>query len=119
MNPNNPFTAQAISQTGKRMVLTSVNQVIVLAKNNPELAEKLPKLKPLVDMQFSSAPKKACNCGGKTNFTTTDVNKQVTENLLSSLTQQDFLDIKNILGLSELCYYNRNHELNKLDMVCV
>ena len=103
----------------RRMVLTSVNQVIVLVKNNPALAEHLPKFRALLDVPMSTAPKKSCNCGSKTNFTTPDANKQVTENLLSSLTREDFLEIKRILDLSELCYYNRNHELNKLDRVCV
>jgi hypothetical protein len=103
----------------KRLVLTSVNQVIVLTQNNPILVEKLPKLAKLVAMPLSTAPKKSCNCGGKQNFTTQDVNKQVTESILSSLDTADFLQIKNALGLNELCYYKRNVEQNKLELLCL
>ncbi len=107
MTPANP----------KRLVLTSVNQVIVLTKNNPILAEKLPKLAKLIDMPLSTAPKKSCNCGGKQNFTTPDVNKQVTESILSSMDSSDFLQIKNALDLNELCYYKRAE--GKLELICV
>jgi hypothetical protein len=101
----------------KRLVLTSVNQVIVLAKNNPVLAEKLPKLAKLVEMPLSTSPKKSCNCGGRQNFTTPDVNKQVTEGILSSLDSSDFSQIKSTLDLAELCYYKRID--GKLELVCV
>jgi hypothetical protein len=102
--------------TPKRLVLTSVNQVIVLAKNNPIIAEKLPKLAKLIDMPLSEAPKKSCNCGTKQNFTTPDPNKQITESILSSLSSEDFLQIKNVLGLAELCYYKRVND--KLSLIC-
>jgi hypothetical protein len=101
----------------KRLVLTSVNQVIVLAKNNPILTQQIPKLAKLVDMPLSTTPKKSCNCGGKKNFTTPDVNKQITESILTSLGADDFAQIKNVLGLSELCYYKRVD--NNLDLICV
>lgn len=101
----------------KRLVLTSVNQVIVLAQNNPILAEKLPKLSKLIEMPLSTAPKKSCNCGSKQNFTTPDVNKQVTESILSSMTTEDFEQIKIALALNELCYYKRTE--GKLDLICV
>jgi len=103
----------------RRLVLTSVNQVITLVRGNPKLAELMPKLSALDNMELSTAPKKSCNCGGKQNFTTPDVNKQTTENILSSMGAADFLQIKNILELTELCYYKRNTELNKLEMICV
>lgn len=105
------------TQNPKRLVLTSVNQVIILAKNNPTLAEKLPKLAKLVNMPLSTAPKKSCNCGGKQNFTTPDVNKQVTESILSSLDNSDFEQIKNILSLNELCYYKRSGA--NLELICL
>ena len=101
----------------KRLVLTSVNQVIVLAKNNPVLAEKIPKLAKLLEMPLSTAPKKSCNCGSKQNFTTPDLNKQVTESILSSMDNTDFVQIKNALDLNELCYYKRAE--GKLELICV
>ena len=103
----------------RRMVLTSVNQVLVLIGRHPELAASMPRFASLVNTPLSTAPKKSCNCGGKQNITTPDVNKQLTENLLSSLTKQDFLQMKSILGLDELCYYNRNTAQNKLELICV
>jgi hypothetical protein len=108
-----------INKKSKRLVLTSVNQVITLAKGNPQLVEQMPKLEGLTTLPLSSAPKKSCNCGGKINFTTEDEGKQTTESILSSLVSSDFLQIKNILGLDELCYYNRSPELNSLEMICV
>jgi hypothetical protein len=103
----------------KKLILTSVNQVISLVKNNPQLVESLPRFSQIAGMSPSITPKKSCNCGAKQNFTTPDVNKQIAENLLSSLTAEDFLKIKNTLMLSELCYYKRNTELNKLELLCV
>lgn len=105
--------------TPKRLVLTSVNQVIMLARQYPQLVEQMPKLSKLTDMALSEAPKKSCNCGSKQNFTTPDVNKQVAENILSSLGDTDFLQIKNILSLDQLCYYKRNLERDKLELICV
>jgi len=101
----------------KRLVLTSVNQVITLAKNNPAIIDKIPRLAQVTEMSLSESPKKSCNCGAKKNFTTPDVNKQVTESVLSSLSSSDFIDIKNVLGLTELCYYKR--EEGKLSLICI
>jgi hypothetical protein len=103
----------------KRIVLTSVNQVLVLVNRNPSLAEQMPRFAGLVNTPLSTTPKKSCNCGSKQNITTPDVNKQVTENLLSSLSKEDFLQMKSILGLDELCYYTRNTVQNKLELICV
>jgi len=101
------------------MVLTSVNQVLVLVNRHPILAEKMPRFAKLIDTPLSTAPKKSCNCGGKQNITTPDVNKQMTENLLSSLTREDFMQMKSILELDELCYYSRDTTQNKLELTCV
>lgn len=101
----------------KRLVLTSVNQLLVLIKTNPQLAEAVPRLAQLAGNNLSETPKKSCNCGSKNNVTTTDVNKQISENVLSALTPQDFSKIKNVLGLNELCYYKR--EDKQLKMICV
>jgi hypothetical protein len=91
----------------------------MLARNNPILASRIPKLSQIPQMTPSTSPKKSCNCGGKQNITTPDANKQATENILSSLDAADFQNIKNVLALDELCYYRRNVEQNKLEMVCI
>jgi len=107
------------NQKPKRLVMTSVNQVIMLARNNPQIIEQMPKLAKLGNMTLSDAPKKSCNCGSKQNFTTPDANKQISESILSSLNEQDFLQIKNILELEQLCYYKRNLDSHKLELICV
>lgn len=101
----------------KRLVLTSVNQLITLVKNNPTIAQQMPRFTALNNTQLSQSPKKSCNCGGKMNYTTPDGNKQVAENLLNGLSSKDFQEIKSILGLNELCYYKRVQD--KLDLICV
>jgi hypothetical protein len=103
----------------KRLVLASVNQVLMLVKTNPKIVDNIPRFAPLLNAQASTAPKKSCNCGGRQNITTPDVNKQIAENILSSLSTDEFVKIKTVLGLSELCYYKRNTESNKLELVCV
>jgi hypothetical protein len=104
----------------KRLVLTSVNQLITLVRNNSKLAEKLPRLGGLSAAPLSTTPKKSCNCGSKQNFTTPDVNKQVAESALSSLSGSDFQTIKTVLDLNELCYYKREGGPDgKLSLVCV
>ena len=107
-------------QKSKRLVLTSVNQLITLVKNNDQLAQAFPRLRGLSSAALSTTPKKSCNCGGKQNFTTPDANKQVAENALSSLSSSDFQKIKDVLALNELCYYRREGGPNgKLSLVCV
>jgi len=101
----------------KKLILTSVNQFLILLKQNPELATSLPKFASLLDAPMSSTPKKSCNCGAKQNITTPDANKQTAENILSSLTDEEFKKIKSVLNLDELCYYKR--EDNRLALVCV
>jgi hypothetical protein len=103
----------------RRVVLTSVNQVIGLVQSNPQLLEKMSKFNQLKDVQPSVTPKKSCNCGAKQNITTPDVNKQVAEAILSSLTEQDFLQIKEILQLTQLCHYKRDTSTGKLQLTCV
>jgi hypothetical protein len=105
------------SSKSKRLVLTSVNQLITLVKNNPAIAQQMPRFTPLTNTALSQSPKKSCNCGGKTNYVTPDGNKQIAENILSSLKSTDFQQIKSILGLNELCYYKRVD--SKLDLICV
>lgn len=106
------------TQKNKRLVLTSVNQVIALVQSNPQLVGQIPRFERLRTMTPSTTPKKSCNCGAKKNITTPDVNKQAAESVLSSLDNSDFIKIKNVLGLNELCYYSRNSE-NKLEMTCI
>lgn len=109
---------QTPPSSGKRLVLTSVNQIISLAQSNPAISAAVPKLSQLNSMEPSTTPKKSCNCGGKRNFTTHDGNKQVAENILSSLNSNDFNQIKTVLALRELCYYKRNTTNNTLELVC-
>jgi hypothetical protein len=107
------------SAAGKRLVLTSVNQLITLVRGNPQLAQEIPKFGTFTQMGLSVTPKKSCNCGGAANFTTPDAGKQTAESVLSSLTSADFLKVKSVLDLSELCYYKRSEDQNKLEMICV
>jgi hypothetical protein len=100
----------------KRLVLTSVNQILTLIRSNPAL-QSLPRFKGLQDKELSTTPVKSCNCAK--NIKTPDVNKQILENTLSSLNTQDFQAVKNALGLDELCYYNRDASTKKLEMICV
>jgi len=88
----------------------------MLVKNTPAIADRVVKLKSLQDLPMSTAPKKSCNCGSKQNFTTPDAGKQQSENVLNSLTQQDYMDIKSVLALDELCYYRRTD--GKLELIC-
>jgi hypothetical protein len=107
------------NEKSKRLVLTSVNQLISLARTNPRITEAIPRLNKLSTAEPSTAPKKSCNCGSKQNITTPDANKQLAENILSSLTDQDFIALKNALNLLQLCYYKRVQTTGKLEMVCL
>jgi len=115
--PNN--LAVAPQKKSKRLVLTSVNQVITLVQANPQLAAQMPRFAQLNKVELSTAPKKSCNCGSRMNITSPDVNKQLAENILTSLTTADFQNIKSILGLDELCYYKRDTTKNSLALICV
>lgn len=103
----------------KKLVLTSVNQLIQLLYNNKHVADNVPQLKPILEMSPSSSPKKSCNCGSKTNFTTPDANKQVAESILSRLSTEDYVKIKTALNLEQICYYKRSTETNSLVLHCV
>jgi hypothetical protein len=100
----------------KRMVLTSVNQLILLAKNNDKV-KNLSRFKEITAMELSTSPTKTCSC--KMAWKTQDLNKQVIENTLSSFKSSDFVELRNALELDELCYYLRNRETKKLEMFCV
>jgi hypothetical protein len=67
--------------------------------------------------ELSTTPSKTCNCAKP--IRTPDINKQIIENTLSSLSTQDFQDVKAALELDELCYYSRNKDTRKLEMICV
>jgi hypothetical protein len=108
-----------MSTQERKLILTSVNQLITLAKNNPNLSGAVPRLAQINEMELSTTPKKSCNCGGKRDFVTPDVNKQRAESILSSLDSSDFGNIKNVLNLTALCYYKRNNATNALELVCV
>jgi hypothetical protein len=103
----------------KKLTLTSVNQLIELVKNNSNLATEIPALAPIAGLQLSTTPQKTCNCAANKKIVTPDANKQLAEQILSSLTESDFSKIKNVLNLYVLCYYKRNTEQNKLELICV
>jgi hypothetical protein len=100
----------------KKMVFTSVNQILNLIKSTPAL-QQLPRFATFKNVELSTTPVKSCNCSR--NIITPDVNKQMLESTLSSLTSADFLTIKGVLGLDELCYYKRTQGSGKLEMICV
>ena len=109
----------------KRLILTSSSQVVMLARSNPQLATNIPKLAPLVPPQplpteqaGTEPVKKPCACGGGKFPPLIEPPKQVVEDILSSLTPEDFLQIKNILSLDQLCYYKRNAALDVLELFC-
>jgi len=105
-----------VSPQKKRMILTSVNQILTLIKSNEKL-QNLPRFRGLKDKELSTTPSKTCNCARP--IRTPDVNKQILESTLSSLTSADFQTIKDALALDELCYYNRSTTTNKLEMICL
>jgi hypothetical protein len=100
----------------KRLVLTSVNQLITLAKTS-EKVKQLTQFKNIHTMELSTTPSKTCNCAKP--FKTPDLNKQVVENTLSAFKPKDFQDLRDALDLDELCYYLRNKDSKKLEMFCV
>jgi hypothetical protein len=110
----------------KRLVLTSATQVIMLTRSNPQLPASIPKLASLLPSQpveiqptFLEPAKKSCNCGARKIMAGAEPSKSVVEGVLSSLESADFLQIKNILMLDQLCYYKRNTELDKLELTCI
>jgi hypothetical protein len=105
-----------MSTAKRRMVFTSVNQILTLIKTTPALQE-MPRFASLKENELSTTPTNSCNCSR--NIITPDVNKQILESALNSLNDSDFLAIKNALLLDELCYYKRNNATNKLEMICI
>ena len=103
------------------LTLTSVNQLITLVKGNNRLVEAIPAMASLATITAEEPAKKPCNCAAKkaASAATSEAHKQMAEQILSSLTTDDFVKIKNVLNLDSLCYYRRNVELNKLEMICV
>jgi hypothetical protein len=107
----------ATNQKTKRLVFTSVTQILHLVKNNAEVVRAIPKFAGLQD-EPNRAMQSSCNC--KKNITVIDSNKkQTVEQVLNSLETSDFLTIKNILQLDELCYYKRNATTKALDLICI
>jgi hypothetical protein len=100
----------------KRLVLSSVNQLILLVKNNEKIRE-LPRFSAIKAMELSTTPTKTCAC--EKPWKTPDVNKQVIENTLSSFKPEDFRQLRDALSLDELCYYLRNRDTKKLELFCV
>jgi hypothetical protein len=105
----------------KRLVLAGSAQVAMLIKGNPSLAHYVPKLGPLLNQQQIQNPySKGCGCKRNNSAPTNPPPSTANvENILSSLTSDDFLKIKNVLGLTELCYYTRNNPTGSLDLICI
>ena len=103
------------------LTLTSVNQLITLVKSNNRLVEVIPAMASLAALPTEESAKKPCNCAARkaTAAAISENHKQMAEQILSSLTTDDFVKIKSVLNLDSLCYYRRNVELNKLEMICV
>jgi hypothetical protein len=102
----------------KRLVFTGVNQMLQLVKNNPAVINAIPKLAKIANLPENAPPQKTCAC--KKNITIVDNSKkQVVEHVLNSLNKDDFLIIKNILQLDQLCYYKRSGESNSLELICI
>ena len=95
----------------RKITLTGATQVISLVQNNSAL-RAIPKLAQITSIDNS--PRK-CNCKKGTSAAA----KQQVENILTSLSPQDFADIKRILSLDQLCYYQRNLTNNNLELVCI
>ena len=104
----------------KRLVLAGSAQVASLIRGNPAIANSVPKLTPLLNQaqtgQNQTSASKGCGC--KRNNASPATNAPNVENILSSLTSEDFLKIKNVLGLTELCYYTRSNPSGSLDLIC-
>jgi hypothetical protein len=105
-----------VNAAKKKLILSSINQLILIVKNN-ERAQSLPKFSKIKTMELSSSPTKTCNCARP--WKVEDQNKQVIENTLSSFTPGEFAELKNALELDELCYYLRDMNTKKLELICV
>jgi hypothetical protein len=105
--------------SSKRLVLTSVNQLITLVRQNPQLTASVPRLNLIGRQTLAEAPKKSCNCGSKRNVQTDAPAKQAAEQVLSALTVMEFKTIKNVLRVDQLCYYKRNLTDNSLELICI
>lgn len=102
----------------KRLVLAGSAQVAALIRGNPAIANSVPKLTPLLN-QPQAGQNQTKGCGCKKNNASPAPSTPNIENILSSLTSEDFLKIKNVLGLTELCYYTRSNPSGSLDLICI
>jgi hypothetical protein len=110
----------------KRLVLAGASQVANLVRGNPAIVQQVPKLSPLLNSPQASreTPTASGGCGCKRNNNTANTQassqglKSYAENILSTLSTDDFIKIKNVLGLAEICYYTRNNQANQLELVC-
>lgn len=99
-----------------RLVLTGINQLIALVKSTPALQQASNTLAQLAaSPPVANPPKKSCNCGA--SRPPVQAARTGPEPSMDLLTQTDFIKIKSVLGVNELCYYNRDN--GKLALVCV
>jgi hypothetical protein len=99
----------------KKLVLSSVPQLAKLIESNPDLLNipALSALRPIIE----SAKKKGCAaCQRRVTSPSNAVRTQV-EAILSTLTEDDYKNMKALLHMDKLCYY---HVVNgKTDQTCI
>ena len=104
----------------KRLVLAGSAQIASLIRGNPEILNHVPRLAPLLNTTTTGRPQSSgCGCRKNSQQQISDSNRVQAENILSTLSNEDFIKIKNVLGVGELCYYTRNNPTSQLDLICV
>lgn len=105
----------------KRLVLAGSAQIASLIRGNPEILNHVPRLAPLLNSAPAGRSQSSgCGCNrNNSQQTATEKNRVQAENILSTLSNEDFIKIKNVLGVGELCYYTRNNPTSQLDLICV
>jgi len=102
----------------KKLVLSSPNQLARLLDNNPVLLE-IPGLSPLktVSHQLARAGLKKCSaCSSRNSNLYANARPQM-EAALANLTTEDYITMKKILGMDQVCYW---HKINgKLAVTCL
>jgi hypothetical protein len=102
------------------LVITSASQISHLLNSKPALLT-IPAFNSLnvLSKQVTTPSKGGCKtCGGNKVNPYAQLRPQM-ENALNSLTPEDFLKMKSILGIDKLCYYRKNINTKKLEQTCL
>jgi len=102
-----------------KLSITSASQLSHLLNNNPSLLTipAFSRLSTLIN-HLNTQPKTGCSsCGGKTN-PYAQIRPQL-ETALTSMTDQDFLTMKSMLNVEQICYYRQDQVTKKLIQVCL